>query len=709
MIWNKKDIGKELVKELTQNYGCDALTASILVRRGIINGEDILFYLENDPRFFHNPFLFKNMEDAVDRILNAKDEGEKVLIFGDRDVDGITATTVLYEALIDMGLDAQWRVPSGDETYGLSNEVIDQFAEDYGTLIITVDCGISNMAEIAYAAEKGIDTIVVDHHTPQETLPPAAVIINHKIADCGYPQTDLSGCATAWKLAVALRFSRSELYKQEICLLTIVPENEAYTVHVLKLLNMVEIDRIAETIIPGMVRFDQTRLLAFLKGQQIFVWDGPLQKRLFEKAFGKNFELQYYDLQPDISKKFPQVSGMSLLRLKDLSRIGRYHKNKNDELDGFMNLFITYVQQTENLFTEREKRELQLVALSTIADLMELQGENRIIVKQGLAAMSTNPREGLKELLAKQKLLGKKLSTDDIGWQVSPLINATGRMGKPETAIELFLADTAEKRNEKANAIITMNEERKQLGAEGWDIAEPLARESLPRFSGNLAIGVSDKIHRGITGILSNRLANTLQVPVIVICILPDGTAIGSCRSARGYHLLALLEPSADLFYDYGGHNFAAGFSLAKEQLPELLHAFELYAAAMEFSEDGETEELIIDAELPHEYLTPKLLELADLFEPYGEKSPKLLFTASNIKILNVSALGKTEKVHLKLTLDCGTYKWPALYWNAVEKLNVDFAVGDSVDAVFTINRNSFNGTVTPQMIIQDMKRSAHA
>ncbi|MDE6350664.1 MAG: DHH family phosphoesterase, partial [Treponemataceae bacterium] len=164
--WNKKPVPRELTKELTETYGIDALTAAILIRRGVMAGEDIQYFLEDDKRFLHSPFAFTNMEDAVDRILQARDEGEKVLIFGDRDVDGVTGTTVLYECFTSLGIDTRWRLPGGNDAYGLNKAAVDEFAADYGTLIVTIDCGISNGEEIAYAASLGIDVIVLDHHNP---------------------------------------------------------------------------------------------------------------------------------------------------------------------------------------------------------------------------------------------------------------------------------------------------------------------------------------------------------------------------------------------------------------------------------------------------------------------------------------------------------------------------------------------------------------
>ena len=593
MKWNKKDVGRDLVREITGRYGCDALTASILARRNIIEGNDLLFYLEDDLRYIHNPFLFKNMEDAVDRIIDAKDEGEKVLIFGDRDVDGITSTTILYQALTDLKMDVSWRVPSGNDPYGLTIAAVDAHAANFGTLIITVDCGISCIAEIAHANELGIDVIVLDHHNPQEILPEALTIINPKMEDSGYPFRDLAGCAVVWKVVNALRFGMMELYKQQICLLNVRPANESFIIEAVKIVNMNEIDRITETIVPGMVTIDQTRLVPFLQGQQIFVWDAPMQQKQLAKIFGKGVEFNFLDIAPEVAKEIPAIRGMSLIKLKDLSRIAKYQERAISELDGFLNIFITFAQKRNALFGKRETEELQLVALGTLADLMPLKNENRILVKRGLAAINANARTGLAELLAKQGLSGKKVGTTDLAWQISPAINATGRMGKPEYAVRLLLAAEQGERNSLLEEVIQMNTDRKQLGSDSWTVVEPLAKESLERYHSRLVLASSAEIHRGVTGIMANRLSSCFHVPAIVICFMEDGTAVGSMRSARGLHLESILEPCADLFIDHGGHAFAAGFSLRKEKFDEFLARVQSLSERIEFPDTEEEEELL--------------------------------------------------------------------------------------------------------------------
>ena len=690
---------------MVRKYECDALTASILARRNITEGSKILYFLEDDLRYLHNPFLFTDMEDAVDRVLLAREEGEKILIFGDRDVDGITSTALLHQALVDLGLSVQWRVPSGDDPYGLTVAAVEEHAENDGTLIITVDNGISCRDAVSRANELGIDTIILDHHNPPDVLPEAVAIIDPKIDDSGYPFRDLAGCAVAWKFITAVRFAQSELYKQQICLLHVRPANESYVIEAVKMVNLTETDRISETVIPGMVSITQTRLLPFLQDQQIFVWDAPLEHKQLAAIFGSGVEFNFHDLAPEISREIPAIRNMSLLRLKDVSRIGRYGDNPISELDGFFNLFVTFIQRRNSIYGQREKQELQLVAIGTLADLMPLENENRILVRQGLAAINERARPGLAELMARQNLVGKKIGTGDIAWLISPAINATGRMGTPEVAVSLLLSDNQADRNRLSEEVIRLNTDRKQLGADAWSIAEPLARESLDTHHGKLVIAADARFHRGITGIMANRLSNSFQVPAIVISFMKDQTLVGSMRSARGVNLQDLLEPCADLFIDHGGHTFAAGFSMHENNFPEFRARLVRIAADITFPESENGGEVTIDAELPHEYLTPSILDLTDRFEPYGEGNEQLTFLTKNMKIISADIMGKTEKMHLKLTFACGTYKWPAVYWRAAERLGTDFAVGDTVDTVFTVGRNSFNGSEIPQLILQDVRK----
>ncbi len=197
------------------------------------------------------------MAEAVERIGAAVDSGEKILIFGDRDVDGITATVLLHEALADLGADVAWMLPEGEDAYGLSPAVIDRAGAAGTGLLVTVDCGVSNVDEIALAAQRGIECIVVDHHNPPARLPEAAAVVDPKLP--GYPFRDLCGCAVASKVEWALRFSRSPFFGASVCLLNARPANETLVVEAVRAVNLVETARITEAFVPGLVPWEKTR------------------------------------------------------------------------------------------------------------------------------------------------------------------------------------------------------------------------------------------------------------------------------------------------------------------------------------------------------------------------------------------------------------------------------------------------------------------
>jgi single-stranded-DNA-specific exonuclease len=703
-IWDKKDIPPELVKEIAAKYGCDLLTASILVRRGIIRGEDIQFFLEDDPRYLRNPFGLPGMEDAVDRIIAAKEEGEKVLVFGDGDVDGITGTVLLTDYLKSLGMDVIWRIPRGDEAYGLSTQAVEDFAAAYGTLIITVDCGISCIEEIRRAGELSVDVIVTDHHEPREELPEALTIVNPKLKDSPYPFRDLSGCGVAFKLVTALRFAlKSELYGQPVCLLNTRPVNDAWIIEIAKLRNLLVIDTLFETLVPGMVGIADTRLPAFLEGQQILVWDGPLQKKALAKLFGGGVEVGMLDIAPEIGREIPQTAGKSLLRVRELSRFAKYSEKEFTELDVFVNLFCSFIQKREKLFIP-EGPELQLAALGTIQDIMPLKDENRIIIKSGIASLRTKPRPGLSELLFSLGLAGRRFDAKDISWKLCPVINAARRMGNAEKAALMLFEGDPQKRAAAAEELIRLNDERKILEEKTRLAVEPRARESFSRYHEKLVLVSGEDIDRGIAGLIAQQLTKRFNVPAVVVSS-GDQVLTGSLRSARGYSVSSLLEQNADLFIDSGGHQYAAGFSMEKPKWEQFTARLDAIALNMEFPAEAE-EHISVDAELPPDYLTPDIFTLVDRFDPYGKEHGPLIFLAKKLVIRDISFMGKTETRHVKMTLDAGKHKWPALYWQAADKVDRDFSLGDTVDLVFELSRNYYQGTETPQMVVADLRRS---
>ena len=678
-----------------------------MVRRGITGGRDILYYIEDDLRFQHSPFMFAAMEDAVDRILDAKEENEKVLIFGDRDVDGVTSTTVLYDCLSSMGIDVSYKLPGGDDAYGLSMQAVEEFAANYGSLIITVDCGISNNAEIAKAAELGLDVIVVDHHNAPETLPSPAIIIDPKTENSGYPFPDISGCAVVYKLVSAIRFSQSNWYKQDVTLLNVNKENSA--VECVKVRNLVPVSRLTQTIDQNTTSLSDTNLPSYLQGQLLLAWDAKSLSQDLQSLFGDGAQFNLVDIREEAAKLFPKFASMTLTQLKGMSKMAKYGDHEPTEIGGFYNIFVTWVQKSLAKdfpsFAQAEEKDLQLVALAALADIMPMKNENRIFVKNGLKSINSGRiRPGLRELMAELNLTGKRINSIDLSWVVVAHLNAAGRLGQPELAAKLFITDSQNERLETAKQIIELNAERKQLCVDAWNYAGIQAKASIPLHSNKLCVVIDERINRGVSGILAGRLVSTYNVPAMAVTIV-DGIAIGSMRSCRDYDVTQFLNKMDDLFINHGGHNFAAGFSFKRERLAEFEERIKTLSSEIKLGDTKDTGG-DIDAEIPAQYLTPALLDISDRFEPYGEENPQLLFIAKNIRAASGQRMGKGEKMHLKITVDCGKYKWPCIFWNEGERLGRDFNVGDRVDFIFRVERNVFNRIETPQINLVDIKKS---
>ncbi len=712
MIWLKDDIDQNAVKAMARRYGIDSLKAAILARRKITKPEQVQYYLENDIRFLRNPFLFTTMEDAVDRIFLAADEGEKVLVFGDSDTDGVTATTLLVEALAALGIDAQYRVPQGEEPYGLSIPVLEEFASNEGGLVLTVDCGISNHAEVERASELGIDCILTDHHKLQAEAPPAALaVIDPKIEGCGYPFRDLAGAGVAFKLASACAFGKTSLYKQPIALLAIEEEpgegKLRWRVEALRLHNLVETGRFSEVVEEGKSSVVLDKLARLLNDRSIFVWGKRELNIRVARLFGSGVEIESFDLSEEAGILFPSLSGKSLKEIKTILSVGKYSTTKSDAspIDALKALFEALAWERAFAPLGGADNLLQLAALGTIADIMPLADENRIIVRRGLASMAAAPRNGLRELLQFQSLT-RALSATEIAWQVTPLLNAAGRIGKPEIALKLFLAKEAPDRTAAVQAIVQANNERKKMGTDTWEAVYPTAGESYEKNGRRFVLVGSAQVKSGITGLLASRMVGVFKVPSIIAAFREDGSVIGSIRTANGYKISGLLEACAELFVDYGGHDSAAGFSMPGKNWDEFVTIAqrELQSCNLADSE----ERMQIDAELPHAFLRPELHKLYADFEPFGEGNPPLVFLAKAVSMVDAQIVGRSAKAHLKLTLDFGTFKWPALLWDGAERLERDFSFKskDRVDILFKLGLNRWNGEERPQLELYDIRRT---
>lgn len=692
--------------KLHSKFGLSQLEAAVFARRGITSGESLMYFLETDRRFMHLPFEFSSMEDAVSRISDAIEEGEKILIFGDKDVDGVTSTAILYGYLKSEGADVSWRIPVGDDAYGLSLDAVDSFAKDYGTLIITVDCGISNIQEIAHANELGIDVIVTDHHNPPEILPEAAVFLDPKMQDSGYPFKDISGAAVAFKLAQALRFRKSELFGQDISLLDVKPSSDGkFKLDILKTRNLVKKQKFSEIFEPGFGPVSNTNLPSFLRGQQIFCWNKKAVSSYLKEIFGSGVEFEMLDMQQEIARTIPQVQGKSLSQIKEMSKLAKYSDSPIEEIDGFYNIFVTFAELSDAKFFPKHSadatQDLQLVGIAALADIMPMQNENRIFVKNALAAINSGKtRKGIAELISRLDLAGKEINSTELSWKVIPALNAAGRMGQSNLSLELLTAEDAAERDHLAGKIIELNEDRKHFVSEGEMYTSKQAEENFHKFNEKLCVVTDEKINRGVTGILAAKIMNKYNVPSIAITF-SENIAVGSMRSCRSVVATKFLDSfGEDFFINHGGHDAAAGFSFTKDKLNDFMK--KAWMISRQFNLEAEEESINIDAEIPAEYITPELLSLIDRFEPYGEQNKELVFVSKNLRLQDGIPVGKSQTQSLKLIFDCGKYKFPAMFWGQAERLNRDFKTGDNLNILYTVSKNSFRGSVTPQMILID-------
>ena len=707
--WTKKNVTKADIEPLCSSYQIDKILASIFVRRGITEGSEILYYLENDLRFQHEPFLLPNMEDAVERILQAEEEGEKILIFGDSDTDGITSTTILYDYLKGRGIDVSWRIPVGDDPYGLSKDAVNKFYDQGGSLIITVDCGISNYEEVELANSLGIDVIVTDHHNPQVSLPQASVIVNPKLEESAYPFKEISGAAVAYKLVSALRYAHTDFYNSEITIIEVSEEEDAVLIDCVKIKNLVKVKELHERIIPGRTSIYDTRLLNFLTGQVLYAWDSQAVKNAFLNLFGSGIDFMLNDLRNEIGAVIPAVKNKSSSQLARLSSIAKYIPAQSGVLESLYNLYVTYCKKViaskHPDFVKAESRDIQMAGIAALADIMPMKNENRIFVNQCIQSIKkNNPREGLAELFAKFKLVPEITSSVDLSWNIIPAINAAGRLGKPDVALKLFLEENPRQREALAEEIFAMNEERKVLVQNASFKVHNEAEKSVSEHSNKFCVVVSQDIQPGLTGLFAAKLMSDFGVPSFALTFSQD-ICIGSVRSKRGFIATKFLDGMGDFFLNHGGHNYAAGFSFEKEKLPRFISYLKEASKSVELSEEDEA--LEIDAEIPPSYLAPEVFKLIDTFEPYGNENSELVFMTKNARICDAMLVGKKEPFHLKLTFDCGKYKFPAMFWGQGERLKKDITVGQSYDILYTLSRNYFNGNVTNQLMIKELKPSA--
>ena len=282
----------------------------------------------------------------------------------------------------------------------------------------------------------------------------------------------------------------------------------------------------------------------------------------------------------------------------------------------------------------------------------------------------------------------------------------------PEISLRLFLEKDAKKADEIASKLFEMNEERKKLVDAATEFLVTRPEKSLDKFGGKICLVSEEKINRGVLGLIATKLLRRTGVPSIVITKVSANQAegsedfyIGSMRSNEKICCTDFLDKFGDIYMNHGGHAAAAGFSLSEKNYELFLQKIHSVVETTNFCAES-SDAIQIDAELPPQHLTGDLMKTIDRFEPYGNECCEFIFLTKAAKIVAAQIIGKTAPAHLKLTLEIGSNKWPALWWGAAEKLNAPFKVGDKIDVLYNYGRNTFNGVEGRRLVIVDARKS---
>jgi single-stranded-DNA-specific exonuclease len=537
---------------LERELGISHVLAQVLVRRGLADGARAREFLEARER--HPPSALSGIDRAVARIECAIADGRRITVHGDYDVDGVCATVVLVRALRSLGASVDWFVPDRiDDGYGLSPAGVHRLAARGTQLLITADCAITAVEEVACAARLGLEVVVTDHHHPRPDgeLPDCPVI--HP-AVCGYPCPELCGTAVAHKLAEALG-------------------------------------------------------------------------------------------------------------------------------------------------AETADADLELVALATVADLMPLRGENRRLVREGLAGLARTANPGLRALMGVAGCDPSGLDASALGFRLAPRINAAGRLRRADAGIELLLTDDPQRAAEIAGELDLLNSERRAIEQRILWEAEAQVAELGQRAAYVLA---GAGWHPGVIGIVASRITERYHRPAVLVALGADAVPSadvrcqGSARSIPGFDLLAALHACADHLERYGGHRAAAGLNLRPDRLEEFRSAFERHAEATLTPEMLVPVERV-DAVVSGSELGLDLAEELELLEPSGIGNPRSRLLVPGGRFHDARAMG--EGRHARFIVAAGGTRSPAVAFGCDGRLPA--GADEPVDATFRLERNYWNGAVEPRLVLR--------
>ncbi|MGD6847088.1 single-stranded-DNA-specific exonuclease RecJ [Rossellomorea aquimaris] len=556
--WMMTESDQHKISELANELKVPSLVAKLLINRDLDDVEEARNFLFDTGDSFHDPFLFEDMKKATERIHKAIENGERILVYGDYDADGVSSTSVLMTVLRDLGAEVEFYIPNRfSEGYGPNEGAFRWAKEEEFTLIITVDTGISAVNEAKLAKELDIDLIITDHHEPGPELPPAFALIHPKVEGTTYPFGELAGVGVAFKLAHALY--------------------------------------------------------------------GELPVHL-----------------------------------------------------------------------------LDLAAIGTIADLVPLRGENRLLAKRGIAQLRVSNRLGIKALCRIANAQQQEITEESIGFMIAPRINAVGRLGDADPAVDLMLTEDAEEAKALAEEIDSLNKERQAIVSQMTEEAVEMVENDFPLKDNAVLVIGKEGWNPGVVGIVASRLVDRFYRPTIVLSFDSEkGTAKGSARSIAGFDLFKNLSTCRDILPHFGGHPMAAGMTLQLDDVAQFRNRLNELAST-ELTEDDFIPVTQLDASVTVDEISVESIEKLQLLAPFGMHNPKPKWIIDNVSIEHYKKIGSAQN-HLKLVLED----------KGVQLDGVGFGLGELADhmtpfsnasVIGELSINEWNNRKKPQVFLQDVK-----
>ena len=577
-----------------------------------------------------SPYLLPDMQQAVAKIHEYIADKKHIMLYGDRDSDGVLATTILAHELRSWiaaaGGKLTVKTTSADDDYGLCPNCLENIKEISPDLLITIDFGSTNYNEINNLYSNTIETIVLDHHEIPQVIP-KCLLINPKRNDSVYPDKNICSSLLALKLVKALHFQQS---------------------------------------------------LEFDKHYWLFADGSTTAGNLFVNGTLK------FTGNLDESKK--------------LHPMGYYHYPSGLQKNRPMqNLFFYQLTRKTEIWKKISKY-TTLSATGTITDLMPLQGENRQIVIAGLKEFSRYKTEhndilpGMYYLIQDLELFGKNINSHDIGWLIGPAINAAGRMGKTEIALDLLLAQTEAEARQLSSALVAINKERKERTKRNIKRSDSIVETHDHRHP--IVFCYSPEMEPGVSGIVASRLVNQFNKPAVFIAHEKE-YAKGSVRSSSNKEdILSLLREFDEYFIQFGGHAEAAGFSIKHENIESFRE--ELIKKSYDWIQNEKQFEFTSSFSLDPEKLNKNLYSELALLEPFGQSNPNPLISLKASKPMGLKPMGNGEHASFKIQ-DCDLR---FIIWNKAQEFEELVSSKEHIDLWGNLEENYFKSRTSLQFSV---------